>query len=93
MANKNYIGGRWVTTEAVFPSINPANTDDVLGEFPASSGREAIRQSKRRGRHFPPGGSSRGSIAVSSLTPSRSWRNRGRNCSHAFWRESRHEPE
>lgn len=53
MANKNYIGGRWVTTEAVFPSINPANTDDVLGEFPASSAREADQAVQAAGEAFP----------------------------------------
>jgi len=34
----NFIGGRWVPsrTQKTFPNINPANTDEVVGEFQAS---------------------------------------------------------
>lgn len=40
----NYIGGRWITnasTGKTFKSINPANKDEVLGEFPLS-GKEDV---------------------------------------------------
>jgi aldehyde dehydrogenase (NAD+) len=38
----NYIGGRWTPAgSAAFPSINPARTDDTVGEFPASGKAEA----------------------------------------------------
>src|SRR5882762_5739384 len=34
----NFIGGQWVPgrTQRTFPNINPANTDDVVGDFQAS---------------------------------------------------------
>jgi alpha-ketoglutaric semialdehyde dehydrogenase len=34
----NFIGGQWVpaSTRRTFPNINPANTDDIVGEFQAS---------------------------------------------------------
>ena len=34
----NFIGGRWLParTGKTFPNVNPANTDDVVGEFQAS---------------------------------------------------------
>jgi aldehyde dehydrogenase (NAD+) len=34
----NFVGGQWVQsrTQRSFPNINPANTDDVVGSFPAS---------------------------------------------------------
>src|ERR1051325_3055588 len=34
----NFIGGQWVPscTQRTFANINPANTDDVVGLFPAS---------------------------------------------------------
>ena len=34
----NYIGGQWVPsrTQQTFPNINPADTDDIVGSFPAS---------------------------------------------------------
>jgi aldehyde dehydrogenase (NAD+) len=53
MAQKNYIGGRWAATKAVFSSINPADTDDVLGEFPASTAREADQAVQAARNAFP----------------------------------------
>ena len=34
----NFIGGQWRpgSTRHTFPNINPANTDDIVGEFQAS---------------------------------------------------------
>src|SRR4029078_5479384 len=34
----NFVRGQWVpgTTRRTFPNINPANTDDIVGEFQAS---------------------------------------------------------
>jgi aldehyde dehydrogenase (NAD+) len=37
----NYIGGQWVTSDAVSRDINPSNTDDVIDEF-ARAGRDQI---------------------------------------------------
>src|SRR2546423_3954510 len=36
----NYIGGKWIQSESgeVFENINPANTEDVIGRFPLSTG-------------------------------------------------------
>src|SRR5580698_7543692 len=35
---KNLIGGQWVAarTGKTFPNVNPANSDDILGEFQSS---------------------------------------------------------
>ncbi len=40
---RNYIGGRWVPSSngETFPSINPANTEEVLGHFPRSPREDA----------------------------------------------------
>ncbi|MCH8235385.1 MAG: aldehyde dehydrogenase family protein, partial [Chloroflexi bacterium] len=40
---QNFINGAWVDaeTEKVVTSINPADTDDVIGEFQASSAGDA----------------------------------------------------
>ena len=37
---KNLIGGEWVAsrTGKTFLNINPANSDDIVGEFPSSAG-------------------------------------------------------
>ncbi len=42
MPYKNFINGEWVesATGKTFKSINPADTSDELGEFPASDGRD-----------------------------------------------------
>ena len=39
---KNYINGKWISTgsKGSFLNINPANTDDIIGEFPLSSKEE-----------------------------------------------------
>ncbi|WP_433259520.1 aldehyde dehydrogenase family protein (plasmid) [Streptosporangium sp. CA-135522] len=39
----NHIGGRWVPslTGAVRPNLNPANTDDVIGQFTESGAKDA----------------------------------------------------
>lgn len=38
----NYIGGKWIEegTNGTFLNINPANQNDIIGEFPASSKEE-----------------------------------------------------
>src|SRR5262249_42513756 len=40
----NYIGGRWVKAKSgeTFPSVNPANVDEVVGHF-AASGPEDVK--------------------------------------------------
>lgn len=40
---KNYINGEWIADGSLgtFKNINPANTDDIIGEFP-SSGKEEV---------------------------------------------------
>ncbi|MBI3855493.1 MAG: aldehyde dehydrogenase family protein [Planctomycetes bacterium] len=39
---KNFIGGRWVPAKSgkTFPDRNPADLDDVVGEFPASEAKD-----------------------------------------------------
>ncbi|MBV8880059.1 MAG: aldehyde dehydrogenase family protein, partial [Planctomycetaceae bacterium] len=39
---KNFIGGKWVASKTgkTFPNRNPADQSDVIGEFPASDGRD-----------------------------------------------------
>lgn len=39
MTFENYIGGKWkpASSKETFLNINPANTDDVIGEFPQST--------------------------------------------------------
>jgi acyl-CoA reductase-like NAD-dependent aldehyde dehydrogenase len=41
-AYKNLIGGRWVDAKsgATFDSVSPANHEEVIGTFPASSGAD-----------------------------------------------------
>jgi alpha-ketoglutaric semialdehyde dehydrogenase len=41
--HKNLIGGKWVESSSgkTFPSVNPANTSDVIGLFPESTREEA----------------------------------------------------
>jgi alpha-ketoglutaric semialdehyde dehydrogenase len=40
----NYIAGKWIECESkkTFPNVNPANTDDVVGLFQASSAQDAV---------------------------------------------------
>src|SRR5919112_4005966 len=49
---KNYIAGEWVTprTGAYFENRNPANTADLIGQFPDSDAADveaAVRSAKR----------------------------------------------
>src|SRR6185295_4797805 len=39
---KNFIGGKWVAAKSgkTFPNRNPANLDDVIGEFPSSDAKD-----------------------------------------------------
>ena len=39
---KNFIGGKWVASKSkkTFPNRNPADLTDLIGEFPASDGRD-----------------------------------------------------
>ncbi|GAA3470572.1 aldehyde dehydrogenase family protein [Nonomuraea roseola] len=39
----NHIGGRWLPSQtgAVRPNLNPANTDDIIGEFTESGAKDA----------------------------------------------------
>src|SRR6266545_807578 len=41
---QNFIGGEWITstTKKRVPNVNPANTDDILGELPLSTREEAV---------------------------------------------------
>src|SRR5215212_8824260 len=41
---QNFIGGEWVTSASKkrVPNVNPANTDDVLGEVPLATRDEAV---------------------------------------------------
>ncbi len=49
----NFIGGEWVapSTGAYFPNVNPADTRDVIGDFPLSAAPDVERavQSAQRG--------------------------------------------
>lgn len=51
---KNLIDGKWVEAESgkTFKSINPADTSDVIGEFPASDEREVERAVEAADRAF-----------------------------------------
>ncbi len=42
MKYSNYIGGKWVPAKSgkTFPNRNPADLDDVIGEFPASDAKD-----------------------------------------------------
>ncbi len=42
---RNYIGGKWVPAKSgkTFPNLNPADLDDVVGEFPASGAEDVDR--------------------------------------------------
>jgi alpha-ketoglutaric semialdehyde dehydrogenase len=50
----NFIGGEWVapSTGAYFPNINPADTRDVIGEFPLSGAADVERAVKSAQRGF-----------------------------------------
>jgi aldehyde dehydrogenase (NAD+) len=42
MAFKNYIGGKWAAAKSgkTFPNRNPADRDDLIGDFPASDAKD-----------------------------------------------------
>ena len=52
---RNYIGGEWVEggTGETFPSINPANTDDVLGHVPRGTREDAASAVAAAADAFP----------------------------------------
>nr|BAL52981.1 aldehyde dehydrogenase [uncultured Acetothermia bacterium]BAL59249.1 hypothetical protein HGMM_OP3C404 [Candidatus Acetothermum autotrophicum] len=54
MLYKNFIGGQWVdsATGKTFKSINPADTSDELGEFPASDSQDVERAVQAAERAF-----------------------------------------
>src|SRR5438552_2073789 len=39
---RNYIGGKWVAAKSgkTFPDLNPADLEDVIGDFPASDAKD-----------------------------------------------------
>ena len=59
---KNLIGGRWVDAKsgATFDSVSPANHEELIGTFPASSA--ADRRANARG--FPTRSTSRADVQV-----------------------------
>ncbi len=55
MLYKNWIGGKWLAAQSdqTFQSTNPADPDDVLGEFPASDQRDVEAAVAAADRAFP----------------------------------------
>ncbi len=53
MEAKNYIAGIWVGASESSPSINPSNTDDVVGVFPRASAADAERAIAAAKAAFP----------------------------------------
>ena len=53
MEAKNYIAGVWVGASESSPSINPSNTDDVVGVFPRASVADAERAIAAAKAAFP----------------------------------------
>ncbi len=57
--HSNFINGRWLPGFQHFPSINPANKNEVIGEFPQSSQRdvndavEAAKEAYKKWRVVP----------------------------------------
>ncbi|HWD09888.1 MAG TPA: aldehyde dehydrogenase family protein [Actinomycetota bacterium] len=51
----NYIGGQWVpaTSGRSFPSLNPADLDETLGEFPASGPEDIARAAAAAEAAYP----------------------------------------
>ncbi len=51
----NYIGGRWQKAEggATFPSLNPANNQEVIGHFAASSVADVAKAVEAAAKAFP----------------------------------------
>jgi len=52
-AKKNYIAGEWVGASESSPSINPSNTEDVVGVFPRASAADAERAIAAAKAAFP----------------------------------------
>jgi aldehyde dehydrogenase (NAD+) len=52
---KNYIDGKWVESVGgkTFPSINPADKSEVIGQFPRSDHRDVDRAVEAARRHYP----------------------------------------
>jgi aldehyde dehydrogenase (NAD+) len=50
---KNYIAGEWVEAADAAPSINPSNTDDIIGYFPRAGEADAERAVKAAKTAFP----------------------------------------
>ncbi|MDQ2935515.1 MAG: aldehyde dehydrogenase family protein [Chloroflexota bacterium] len=52
---RNLIGGEWVNARsgATFTSVSPANHDDLVGEFPASTAADVDAAVEAAGRAFP----------------------------------------
>jgi acyl-CoA reductase-like NAD-dependent aldehyde dehydrogenase len=52
---KNLIGGKWVSADSgkTFLNLNPANVDDVVGEFPASGEADVDRAVKAARAAYP----------------------------------------
>ena len=53
MDAKNYIAGEWVGAADASPSINPSNTDDVIGMFPRASVADTERAIAAARAAFP----------------------------------------
>ncbi len=53
--HNNYIGGRWVKARSgeTFPSVNPANTSEVVGHFAASGPEDVKAAVDAAARAFP----------------------------------------
>jgi aldehyde dehydrogenase (NAD+) len=54
MLFKNYVDGQWAISETgqIFKSTNPADTDEVLGEFPASNAQDVAKAVNAASRAF-----------------------------------------
>jgi aldehyde dehydrogenase (NAD+) len=52
---QNFIGGEWMKSSASksAPNVNPANTDDVIGDIPLASREEARRAVEAAADAFP----------------------------------------
>lgn len=53
MNTKNYIAGEWVGASDASPSINPSNTNDVIGMFPRASATDTERAIAAAKAAFP----------------------------------------
>ncbi len=51
----NFIGGTWVppSTQSYVPNRNPADTDDIIGEYPSSSAKDALEAIAAAKAAFP----------------------------------------